>query len=288
VNLPFIEAHYISAKASFRESHAVILGCPFDGTASFRPGARFGPSAIRRASWGIETYSPYLKKDLTEVSLHDMGDLDLPLGDKEVAFRWIRKALQEILAARKFPILLGGDHLVTLPIIEEVFRTHPDLHLLHIDAHADMRQDYLGETLSHSTVMRKITDFLDRGRLFQMGIRSGTEEEFQWAERMKSIVSPDGPSLRNLVRRLKGKPVYISLDLDVIDPGCLPGVGTPEPGGLAFREFLALLKTLQSLHVIGFDIVELTPDYDPTQISSVTASVILREMILSFVKPKNQ
>ena len=285
MKLPFIEANYISAKASFQESHAVILGCPFDGTASFRPGARFGPSAIRRASWGIETYSPYLRKDLLGVPVHDMGDLELPLGDKEEAFRWIRKALQGILAAKKFPILLGGDHLITLPIIGEVLKVYPDLQLIQIDAHADLREDYLGETLSHSTVMRKITDFLGQGRLFQIGVRSGTEEEFQRAEKMESIVSLDGSSLKNLVKRLKGKPVYLSLDLDVIDPGHLPGVGTPEPGGLTFPEFLSLLKTLHSLHVIGFDVVELTPDYDPTQISSVTASVILREMILSFCHP---
>ncbi len=288
MNLPFIEAHYISAKASFQEGHAVLLGCPFDGTASFRPGARFGPSAIRRASWGIETYSPYLRKDLARLSIHDMGDLELPLGDKKEAFRWIRKALQKILASKKFPILLGGDHLITLPVIEEVLRVYPDLHLIHIDAHTDLREDYLGETLSHSTVMRRILEFLGRGRLFQIGVRSGTEEEFQWAREAKTIVPPGGPSLKNLIRRLKGKPVYVSLDLDVLDPGILPGVGTPEPGGLTFREFLSLLKALQPLRVVGFDIVELTPDYDPTQISSVTASVILREMILSFVHPSRK
>ena len=285
MDLPFLEANYISARASFEESKAVILGCPFDGTASFRPGARFGPPAIRRASWGIETYSPYLKKDLTEVSLHDMGDLELALGDKKEAFRWIGKALQKILRSRKFPILLGGDHLITLPVIEEVLRVYPDLRLIHIDAHADLREDYLGETLSHSTVMRKILNGLGRGRLFQIGVRSGTKEEFQWAKELRSAVSINRPSLRNLVRRLHGKPVYLSLDLDVIDPSLLPGVGTPEPGGLTFREFLSLIQSLQPLRVIGFDLVELTPDYDPTQVSAVTASVILREMILNFVHP---
>jgi len=285
MKLPFIEAHYISAKASFQESDAVILGCPFDGTASFRPGARFGPSAIRRASWGIETYSPYLKKDLAKTAIHDMGDLELPLGDKQEAFRWIRKALRHILSSGKFPILLGGDHLVTLPIIEETLRTYPDLHLIHIDAHTDMREDYLGETLSHSTVMRKITGFLDRRRLFQLGIRSGTAEEFQWAEKAKSIVPLKGRPVENMLKRINGKPVYLSLDLDVIDPGSLPGVGTPEPGGLTFLELLSLLKRLRPLRVIGFDMVELTPDYDPSQISSVTASVLLREMILTFCHP---
>lgn len=282
MNLPFIEQTFISAKASLKEAKAVILGCPYDGSASFRPGARFGPSAIRRASWGIETYSPYFKKDLTRFSIHDMGDLELPLGEKKASLDLIRKALRKILSAEKFPILLGGDHLITLPIVEEIVRIHPNLHFIQIDAHTDLREDYLGETLSHSTVMRKVVDRLGKGRLFQVGIRSGTEGEFKLARKMKSLVPLEQNSLRSLEKHLKGKPVYISLDLDVVNPGLLPGVGTPEPGGLTFQELISLFKDLQNLHVIGFDMVELTPDYDPTQISSLTASVILREMILTF------
>jgi len=282
MKLPFIEANYISANASFEESKGVILGCPYDGSASFRPGARFGPSAIRRASWGIETFSPYFQRDLSQCSIHDMGDLELPLGEKKISLDLIRMALRKILSEKKFPILLGGDHLITLPIIEEIFTIYPRLHLLQIDAHTDLREDYLGEPLSHSTVMRKVVDHLGEGRLFQIGVRSGTEEEFQLAKKMKSIISLDPGSLSSMIKRLRSQPVYITLDLDVIDPSLLPGVGTPEPGGLSFQEFIFLLKKLRGLHVIGFDIVELTPDYDLTQVSSITASVILREMILAF------
>ena len=282
MNLPFIEQSFISATASFKTAKTVILGCPYDGSATFRPGARFGPAAIRKASWGIETYSPYMKKDLSRYSIHDMGDLELPFGEKKSALNLIRKALRTILSANKFPILLGGDHLITFPIVEELINYHPDLHLIHIDAHTDLREDYLGETLSHSTVMRKVVDRLGKGKLFQIGIRSGTAEEFKLAKAMKSLVALEQGSLKSMLRRLAGKPVYVSLDLDVMDPGLLPGVGTPEPGGLTFQQLISLFKTLQSLHVIGFDLVELTPDYDPTQISSVTASVILREMIFAF------
>lgn len=282
MKLPFIETSYISANASFEKSRGVILGCPYDGSASFRPGARFGPSAIRRASWGIETFSPYFQRDLSQCSIHDMGDLELPLGEKKISLGLIRKALGKILSKKKFPILLGGDHLITLPIIEEILSIYPRLHLIQIDAHTDLREDYLGESLSHSTVMRKVIDHLGEGRLFQIGIRSGIEEEFKLAKKMKSIVSLEPGSLSSMIKRLGNQPVYITLDLDVMDPSLLPGVGTPEPGGLTFQEFISLLKKLQDLHVIGFDIVELTPDYDPTQISSVTASVILREMILAF------
>jgi len=282
MKLPFIETNYISANTSFGKSKAVILGCPYDGSASFRPGARFGPSAIRRASWGIETFSPYFQRDLTQCPIHDMGDLELPLGEKKISLGLIRKALGQILSKRKFPILLGGDHLITLPIVEELFRRHPNLHIVQIDAHTDLREDYLGESLSHSTVMRKVVDHLGEGRLFQIGIRSGTEDEFKLARRMKSIFPFDSRSLSSMIRRLRNEPVYITLDLDVMDPGLFPGVGTPEPGGITFQEIISLLKKLQALHIIGFDIVELTPDYDPTQVSSVTASVILREMILAF------
>jgi agmatinase len=282
MKLPFIETNFISANTPFEKSRGVILGCPYDGSASFRPGARFGPSAIRRASWGIETFSPYFKKDLSQCSIHDMGDLELPLGEKKISLTLIRKALSKILSKKKFPILLGGDHLITLPIIEEIFRIYPQLRLIHIDAHTDLRDDYLGESLSHSTVMRKVVNHLGEGRLFQIGIRSGTEEEFSLARKMKSIVSLQPASLSSMTKRLRDQPVYISLDLDVIDPSLLRGVGAPEPGGLSFQEFISLLKKLQTLHVIGFDIVELTPDYDLGQVSSITASVILREMILAF------
>jgi len=282
MKLSFIETNYISASASFEKSNGVILGCPYDGSASFRPGARFGPSAIRKASWGIETFSPYFQRDLSQCSVHDMGDLELPLGEKKISLGLIRMALGKILSRKKFPILLGGDHLITLPIIEEILQFYPRLCVIQIDAHTDLREDYLGESLSHSTVMRKVIDHLGEGRLFQIGIRSGTEEEYKLARKMKSIVSIDLDSLSSMIKRLRNQSVYITLDLDVMDPSFLPGVGTPEPGGLTFQRFISLLKKLQGLHVIGFDMVELTPDYDPTQISSVTASVILREMILAF------
>ena len=277
-----MEQTFLSANASWQEGNIVIPGCPFDGSASFRPGARFGPSEIRKASWGIETYSPYFKRDLSRLRVHDMGDLELPLGEKKGSLGLIREAIRRILSKKKFPILLGGEHLITLPIVEEVLRVYPSLHLLQIDAHADLREDYLGDTLSHSTVMKRAVDRLGEGRLFQVGIRSGIEEEFKLARRMKSIIPLDRGSLRSMVKRLSNKPVYVTLDLDVFDPSLLPGVGTPEPGGLTFQGFLSLLKEIQSLHVVGFDMVELTPDYDPTRISSVTAAVILREMLLAF------
>ncbi len=282
MKFPLIETTYLSAKASFEKAEIVILGCPYDGSATFRPGARFGPSAIRKASWGIETYSPYLNRDLETLSIHDMGDLEFPLGEKRLSLNLIRKALREILSSKKFPILLGGDHLITLPAFEEVIKIYPDLHLLQLDAHADLREEYLGERLSHSTVMRRIAERLKGQRLFQIGIRSGTEDELKLARKMNSLVPWEIGSIRSLVRKLRGKPIYLSLDLDFFDPSLLPGVGTPEPGGITFQQFISIIKEISKLQVIGFDIVELTPDYDPSQVSPITASVILREMILAF------
>lgn len=258
------------------------MGCPYDGSASFRPGARFGPSAIRRASWGIETYSPYFRKDLSRLLIHDMGDLELPLGEKELSLNLIQKAVRKILKAKKLPIIIGGDHLITLPIIEEIARFYPEVSLVQLDAHTDLREDYLGERFSHSTVIQRVKPLLKNGRIFQIGIRSGTEWEFKEAEKMKSLVSLGKPSFGSMMEYLKRRPVYLTLDLDLFDPSLLPGVGTPEPGGLTFQEFISLLKRLRTLRIIGFDMVELTPDYDPSQISSVNASVILREMILAF------
>jgi len=282
MKLRTIEQTFISAGVPFERSRVVLIGCPFDATASFRPGARFGPSAIRRASWGIETYSPYLGRDLSRLKIHDTGDLELPLGDKKQALDLVQNAIRHVLSSKKFPVVLGGDHLVTLPVLEEMSRAHPGLCLVHLDAHTDLREDYLGETHSHSTVMKRILEYRGKTGLFQIGVRSGTEEEFRIARKMKSLVAADPRSLRSMVRQIGKRPVYITLDLDLLDPSILPGVGTPEPGGLTFREFITLLEALQPLRAVGFDIVELTPDYDPTQVSSVTASVILREMILAF------
>jgi agmatinase len=282
MTLRFTEKTFISARATFREGRTVLLGCPFDGTASFRPGARFGPEALRNASWGIETYSPYQNTDLERLAVHDMGDLELPLGEKRIALRSIRNGIRRILDRGKFSVLLGGEHLISLPAVEEVLTRYPDLHVVQFDAHTDLREDYLGEALSHSTVMRKLLGPLGEGRLSQIGIRSGTEAEFSLAKKIKSIVPPGRAAVKALAKRLRNRPVYVSLDLDVIDPGFLPGVGTPEPGGLSFRELLDLLLDLRGLSIVGFDLVELTPDYDPTGVSAVTASVLLREMLLAY------
>ncbi len=198
IDLPFIEKTFISANTSFEEAKIVILGCPYDGSSTFRPGARFAPSAIRRSSWGIETYSPYFEKDLDSLAIHDMGDIELPLDNKKLSFNLIKRALKKIINAKKMPILLGGDHLITLPVIEELIKIYPDLHIIHFDAHTDLREEYLDEKLSHSTVVKRIIDHIGKGKIVQIGVRSGTRDEFKLAERMNFLISLNKPLLKQI------------------------------------------------------------------------------------------
>ena len=174
---------FIGCDANFTLADIVIFGVPLDGTASFRPGARFGPAAIRSDSFGLETYSPYCDRDLTECSICDAGDLELPFGNTEKVLRLTQEHTAEILAAGKRPVMLGGEHLITLGAVRAMLKQYPDLCILHLDAHTDLRDEYLGETLSHASVIRRVWELVGDGRIHQFGIRSGEKEEFEFARR---------------------------------------------------------------------------------------------------------
>jgi agmatinase len=274
---------FLAADSLYDESLAVIIGCPLDITSSFRPGTRFAPQAIRDCSWGLETYSPRLNRDLEDLQVCDVGDIELPQGNLEGALGMIRGYMATVMGDQKFPILLGGEHLITYPAVEELARHYPHLAVIQLDAHADLRQEYLGEPLSHATLMRRIADILGGENICQLGIRSGTREEMCSARAMGSL-SEVGAALR----RAAGRPVYLTVDLDILDPGVAPGVGTPEPGGLTFDECISLISQLSSFHVVGFDVVELSPPYDPTQQSAMAAAKLIRELILQFCPDKNR
>lgn len=259
----------------------LLVGLPYDGTCSYRPGARFGPAAIREASYGLETYSPALDRDLSDVAFFDAGDLELPFGGKTVALDRIRAAAHETLAAGKRWMGVGGEHLVTLPVIEAYLERYPDLAVLHLDAHADLREHYLGETLSHASVMRRIVDRIGPERLVQVGIRSGPREEFAWMRSHQTLVTcPEDWAWA--LPRLQPHPVFVTVDLDVLDPSIFPGTGTPEPGGMTFCELIASLTQARELHVVGADAVELAPMLDASGVSSVVAAKVIREMLLLF------
>ncbi|WP_419768809.1 agmatinase [Arcobacter sp.] len=276
---------FIGFENDYEESKAVLFGAPFDGTTSFKPGARFAPPAMRQDSWAIESYSPYFDSDLEDLKLFDYGDLELPFGDKKNALRMIQEHVQEIIDANKIPIMIGGEHLVSLAPVKALSKKYDDLNIIHFDAHTDLREDYLGEALSHATVIRRIYDQVGDGKVNQFCIRSGLKEEFEWAKKHTHLEKFTFNTLPSCVKRLKDKPVYITIDLDVLDPSVMPGTGTPEPGGIDFHDMMNIIKELSKLNnVVGMDIVELSPKYDASGISTAVACKTLRELVLATVK----
>ena len=278
--------NFIGADSTFEDSRIVIFGAPYDSTTSFRPGTRFGPAAVRSESFGIETYSPYQDRDLeTDVAVHDAGDLELPFGAPDRALAMIEAKADEILSAGKIPFLLGGEHLVSLGAVRAAVKKYPDLHIIHFDAHADLREDYLGVRLSHACVMRRCYDLLGDGRIWQFGIRSGTRDEFAFMREGHVTTEPFSVKMLSSLSFPEGTPVYLTVDLDVLDPSEFPGTGTQEAGGLRFTELLsALTEILRRFNVVALDNVELSPGLDASGRSTALACKILREQLLSLAR----
>ena len=271
---------FLACEAAFDDAKTVLFGAPFDGTTSFRPGTRFGPSAIRSESFGIETYSPYCDRDLTDCAIYDAGDLELPFGNTERVLSMIEDYTEQVLSANKRFVMLGGEHLVTLGALRAVCRRYPDLHIIHLDAHTDLRTDYLGEELSHSTVLYHAWKLVGDGRVFQFGIRSGEKYEFEFAKQHTTLRKFDLQGFEETVKALEGKPVYFTLDLDVLDPSIFCGTGTPEAGGVTFKELMDALLQLNRLNIVGCDINELSPHYDHSGTSTAVACKVTREILL--------
>jgi agmatinase len=267
--------------ARYLDAAVVLFGAPYDGTASFRPGSRFGPAAMRQDGPSMETYSPYLDQEWLPHKTADIGDLDLPPGGRQNTLERIGETVTRILADGKKPFMIGGEHLVTLPAVDACWRRWPDLAVLHLDAHADLRESYLGERLSHATVMRRIWDITGDGSIWQLGIRSGTAEEFAFArEGHVCQYRFDLDGMTAFVEAIGSRPLYLSIDLDVLDPSCFPGTGTPEPGGPPFTALLAALAHLAGSRIVGADLVELAPPLDPSGISTAAALKALRELMI--------
>lgn len=271
---------FLACEAAFSDAKTVLFGAPFDGTTSFRPGTRFGPSAIRSESFGIETYSPYCDRDLTDCAIYDGGDLELPFGNTERVLSMIEDYTEQVLSAGKRFVMLGGEHLVTLGSLRAVCRRYPDLHIIHLDAHTDLRTDYLGEALSHSTVLYHAWKLVGDGRIFQFGIRSGEKYEFEFAKQHTTLRKFDLQGFEETVQALEGKPVYFTLDLDVLDPSIFCGTGTPEAGGVTFKELMQAILQLNRLNIVGCDINELSPHYDHSGTSTAVACKVTREILL--------
>lgn len=253
-----------------------------DLTVSFRPGSRLGPTRIREVSYGLEEYSLYLEDSLDNKLYCDVGDLDIPPGNVQRNLALIGDIVRRIFDDGKIPIFLGGEHLISLPIISEAVKKYPDLVVLHFDAHADLRDTYMGESLSHATVLRRICEKLKPKHLHQFGIRSGTREELEYSRKhtFMNMSKVLGPFL-DLLPSLQGRDVYVTLDIDVVDPAFAPGTGTPEPGGCSSQEILEVASNLGNINLVGFDLVEVSPHYDLSDRTSLLAAKVLRELLIS-------
>lgn len=273
---------FLGCDADYDESQIVIFGAPFDSTTSYRPGARFASRTMRAESYGLETYSPYQNLDVTDFKIFDGGDLELCFGDTNLALADIEDFAREILADGKIPLMIGGEHLVTLGAFRAAAEKFPELAVIHFDAHTDLRDDYLGAKLSHATVIRRVHEIVGDGKIFQFGIRSGDRPEFEFAAKHTRLQKFNFDGLSEVLAEVAGLPIYFTIDLDVLDAAVFPGTGTPEAGGVGFLELLsAALKVIRGANVVALDMVELSPPYDPSGISTATALKLLREILLA-------
>ena len=275
---------FIGCDAEYSNADIVLFGAPYDCTASFRPGARFACNAVRSESFGIETYSPYQDCDLSEIRVFDAGDLELGFGDPVPVLERIEEFTLRVLKDEKLPVMVGGEHLVTLGAVRAAAKVYDQLHIIVFDAHADTRDEYLGAKLSHATVIRRAWELVGDGRIYQFGIRSGDKSEFLWAKNRVYTTKFDFRGLEDAVNKLSGKPVYLTIDLDILDPSVFPGTGTPEAGGVGFTELLDAIRQASRLNIVGCDVTELCPVYDSSRASTAVACKVIRELLLSLGK----
>jgi agmatinase len=279
---------FIGSHPSYEESKVVLYGMPMDWTVSYRPGSRFGPARIREVSIGLEEYSPYLDRELEEVKYFDAGDIPLPFGNPQRSLNIIEDYIDQLLTDGKTPLGMGGEHLVSWPVMKAVAKRYPELAIIHMDAHTDLREEYEGEPLSHSTPIRKIAEHIGPENVYSFGIRSGMKEEFQWAKKNGMHISKFEvlEPLKEILPKLGGRPVYVTIDIDVLDPAHAPGTGTVDAGGITSKELLASIHEIakSEVNVVGADLVEVAPIYDPSEQTANTASKLIREMLLGWVK----
>lgn len=277
---------FLGCDNDYTESDIVIFGAPFDSTTSYRPGTRFASRTMRAESYGLETYSPYQDLDLEDFKIFDAGDLELCFGDTELALKDITEMTRTILSDNKLPFMIGGEHLVTLGAVRAMAEKYPDLHIVHFDAHADLREEYLGARLSHASVIHRCWDIIGDGKIYQFGIRSGDRAEFEWGKNHVITQKFDFSGLEDVIKKLKDKPVYFTLDLDVLDPSVFPGTGTPEAGGVSFIQLLDAILKVGELNIVGTDINELSPMLDQSGASTAVALKIMREWLLRLCAKK--
>lgn len=273
---PFLDRNWMGQNPDYSSSNIVMLGLPFDGTVSYRSGSRFAPEQIRLASWGLEEYSPVFDMELEDVNFHDVGDLEFPLGNTYKTLEQIRKNVEDIYNDGKKVFGIGGEHLVTLPEIQAVSKFYKDLAIVHFDAHTDLREQYLGEEMSHSAVIRHCSKIVGANNIKQIGIRSGLKEEWEFMANNKTLCHEYSD-----LDCIKNKPVFVTVDLDCLDTSIMPGTGTPEPGGMSYKELENWFVYLKDFNIVGADVVELAPDYDSSGASTAVATKVIRSLLMA-------
>lgn len=272
---PFLERNWMGSVDDYAKAKVVMIGLPFDGTCSYRPGSRFAPERIRIASWGMEDYSPNYDKHLDDVNFYDAGELEFPLGNTVKTLDLIEQNARQVYKDNKKFFGIGGEHLVTYPAVKACKEKYPNLAVIHFDAHTDLREDFFGEKLSHASVMKRIGEITGFENIKQIGIRSGLKEEFELMKKYntlaKSFEDLDG---------LKGKKIFLTIDVDVLDPSIMPGTGTPEAGGLLYHELAKWIEYLKDFEIVGADVVELAPDYDRSEVSTAVTAKIIRDVLM--------
>jgi len=272
---PFLDRNWMAQNPDYDSSDIIMLGLPFDGTVSYRSGSRFAPEQIRLASWGLEEYSPNFDKDLNDVNFHDAGDLEFPLGNTVKSLEQIRENVEDIYKDGKRVFGIGGEHLVTLPEIQAAAKFVDNLAIVHFDAHTDLREEYLGEEMSHSAVIRHCSKIVGADNIKQIGIRSGMKDEWDFMKKHNTLCHKYSD-----LDCLKNKNIFVTVDLDCLDTSIMPGTGTPEAGGMQFNELIGWFKYLKDFNIVGADVVELAPDYDTSGVSTAVATKVIRELLM--------
>ena len=272
---PFLSRDWIGSVSDYDQSEIVMVGLPFDGTCSYRPGSRFAPERLRLASWGLEDYSPVFDRHLDDVKFFDAGELEFPLGNTMASLDLIEDNVRQIYSAGKKFLGIGGEHLVTYPSVKACIEKYPDLKIVHFDAHTDLREDYLGEKFSHASVMRRIGELTGFQNIRQVGIRSGLKEEFDIMKEYGTLIHSYSE-----LDVFKGQKIFLTIDIDVLDPSVMPGTGTPEAGGMSYKELNGWIQYLKDFDIVGADVVELAPDYDKSEVSTAITAKVIRDVLM--------
>lgn len=277
----------------YEKAEYIIFGVPFDATSTYRAGARFGPASIRQASLNIETYSVRTGIDVEDLSLHDLGDIHVS-ADTDKTLKTLELVTKDILKAEKTPVAIGGEHTITFGLTRGLAKNASTTAIISFDAHLDLRNEFQGLKMSHTTFMRRINEKVRPAKIIEIGTRAVCKEELTYAKKA-GIEFYTTQNVRKVgTKRIshqleeklaKYKNIYVSVDMDILDPAFVPAVQNPEADGLEMHHLLDILETVCDKRVVGFDVLEIAPDYDQG-ISAIQTAKVIFEMLCQIEKSK--